>query len=531
MSRPLAVVSALALVSFASHARGDSAPFVRESNAGVHFESGRSDTPPPGVTFTPGATLAESDARAAAPAANESHPAEPVVSVATVVAVTSDSHANATIESPTRAVERDATPAPPPSTTGESRAITAPIAVGDASRAHVARTSATRAPESPRENAVCRAPQGTRHLALEGTGLRATHIALAADDERVVALVSMARPAPARHVHEGLVYPEGRLVIDDGNEARVVPTIGTEPDTAIALLTHDRIAVVGYERLDGEAREAHRESAITVAILDAAGRTVVPMRRFAATAGLHIDSSVVRHGDGFAVILGRESTPDDGSRGPVRESLYVFDANGAIAHEPVTVTDEQSADTLATHRVGLASGNDGDLRATWSVTTGAHVGVWTARITGTRLAAPLRLLDRVAWGSEVSGDGNGAFFRSGGERGEPVGLFYRAFDAGSRVIALGAGWDPSVTVSRGWWLVAGVALQRPDGAALESVVAAARAGQPLQAVVTPEVGEAALSEAVDLDMVGTRNGAAIAWIEAAESGNARRLGLARVTCP
>jgi hypothetical protein len=143
----------------------------------------------------------------------------------------------------------------------------------------------------------------------------------------------------------------------------------------------------------------------------------------------------------------------------------------------------------------------------------------------------VRLFDRVAWGSEVSGDASGAFFRSGGERGEPVGLYYRGFEAGSRTVALGAGWDPSVAVSHGWWLVAGVALQSPDGSSLESVVAAARPGQPLRAVVTPEVGEPALADAVDLRMVGTRNGAAMAWIEAAESGSTRRLGVARVTCP
>jgi hypothetical protein len=222
---------------------------------------------------------------------------------------------------------------------------------------------------------------------------------------------------------------------------------------------------------------------------------------------------------------------DDGSHGAVRESLFTFDANGALAHEPVTVTEEQSDDTLAAHRVGLASRDDGSMRMTWSISSGPRAGVWTARFDGSSLATPVRLFDRAAWGSEVSGDANGAFFRSGGERGEPVGLFYRSFEAGSRTLALGAGWDPSVAVSRGWWLVAGVALQSPDGSPLESVMAAARAGEPLRAVVTPEVGAAAIADAVDLRMVGTRTGAAMAWIETAESGGTRRLGITRVACP
>ena len=335
-------------------------------------------------------------------------------------------------------------------------------------------------------------------------------------------------------VHDGLVFPESRLVIDTGHDVSTRRTLGVEPDATIALAQDGRVFVASYERLEGSARVPGAAPSLRVAVLDAEGHVSVAPHTIDGTAGLRIDSSLVPFGAGVAVVLGRESVLEDGSHGPVRESLYLFDEAGSLAREPVAITDAQGDETLSRHRVGLAVTEGGtSLRTTWSVPSGHDVGVWNARFDGLQLGAPSRVVDRAAWGTEVSADGAGVLFRSGGEQGLPVGLFYRGFEAGSREVALGAGWDPDVAMVNGNWLVAGVALQGADGGPVDAVVAAARAGEPLRAVATPDVADGVLGDAVDVEMASTSDGVAVGWIDPGSSepgGSTRRLGLARVVC-
>ncbi|MEI8254437.1 MAG: hypothetical protein WCJ30_02070 [Deltaproteobacteria bacterium] len=390
-------------------------------------------------------------------------------------------------------------------------------------------------PDAPASSASrCALDGAVRHVDLDSHGLRATQIALAARNDRVVALVGMARNAPLRAVHTGLVFPESRLVIDDGRTVALTRTLGVEPDAAIALAQDDRVFVVGYELLEGSARTPATQPGVRVVVLDSQGHVASAPRTIDGTAGLHIDSAVVPYGAGAAVVLGRESVLADGVHGPVRESLYLFDEAGGASREPVLVTDAQGDETLSRHRVGLACIDTGEeLRATWSVPSGAEAGVWAARFDGTQLGALSHVVTRGAWGTEVSGDGAGVLFRSGGEQGLPVGLFYRGFDLAAPEIELGAGWDPDVAMARGFWLVAGVSLQNAAGRPVDGVIAAARPGEALRPVATPELEGATLADAIDIEMVPLRDGVAVGWIEpgSAEPGGAeRRLGLARVIC-
>ncbi len=392
-----------------------------------------------------------------------------------------------------------------------------------------------RAPDPPaRRLPQCVLDGAVRHVELDSRGLRPTQIALAARNDRVIALVGMARNAPLRAVHSGLVFPESRLVIDDGRTVTITRAPGVEPDAAIALAQDDRVFVVGYERLEGTAHMPAAQPGIRVVVLDAQGHVASAPRTIEGTAGLHIDSAVVPFGAGAAVVLGRESILDDGVHGPVREALYLLDEAGGASREPVQVTDAQGDETLSRYRVGLASVDAGEgLRTTWSVPSGPEAGVWTARFDGIQLGAVSHVATRGAWGTEVCGDGAGVLFRSGGEQGLPVGLFYRGFDLAAPEVELGAGWDPDVAMARGFWLVAGASLRNAAGHPVDGVIAAARPGEPLRAIATPDLDDATLTDAIDTEMVSLADGVAVGWIEpgSTEPGGAmRRLGLARVIC-
>lgn len=380
----------------------------------------------------------------------------------------------------------------------------------------------------------CQLDGAIRHVDLDARGLRATQVALAARNGRVVALVVMARNAPPRAIHSGLVFPESRLVTDDGHSVTVAHALGVEPDTAIALTQADHVFVASYEQPADALRTPGTPPGVRVVVLDAQGHVAFAPRTIEGSAGLQIDSTVVPYGAGAAVVLGRESVLVGGAHGPVDEALYLFDETGSALREPARVTDAQGDETLSRHRVGLASGaNSEGLRATWSVPSGPESGVWTSRFDGTRFEAGMQVTSRGAWGTEVSGDGAGVLFRGGGEQGRPVGLFYRAFDLPTAELALGVGWDPEVAMTQDVLLVAGVSLHSATGRAVYSAIAAARPGEPLRPVTTPELEGATLADAIDLAMVSLRDGAAVGWIEpgsAQPEATGRRLGLARVTC-
>ena len=548
MSRTIRAPLVTAALVLGSAASAQADQIVVVSPNAVRFEAGRADAPPAGVTFTPGSQLA---VMAPPPGSSVTFTAgariEPSESVSPANAAPVDAPARAAIEvpivasrvaEPVRPANEPITPtalsepAPSRATAPTVEPVVERIEPAPSARAHATRTTATAATREPPQSASCHLASPVEYVALEGNGLRGAHLAMAVHGDRVAAMVAMTRPAPARSVHEGLVFPESRLVSWRGTGAPVVTrSLGIEPDAEIAFTDGERITVVGYERLDQAARDAHREASVIVATVDATGRVITPSRAIDGSAGLHIDSSLVANGSGSAIVLGRTLNAADGSITAVRESLVAIDRDGTVSHEPVVVTDEQGDDTLSRHRVGLAASPEG-LRVTWTVASGSHAGVWTRTFDGAALGAARRVHDRAAWGSDVSGDGLGALFRSGGEGGTPVSLFYRAFEGHSRAVALGAGWDPTVAMVNGWWLVAGVSLRGNDGTPVDAIVAAARAGEPLRAVAIPEAGESTLAEAVDVRMVTTTNGVALGWIEESTSASRpRRLGLARVVCP
>ena len=478
----------------------------RADGSHAHFERGRSDHPPAGVTFSAGPAAA------------------PGVSFTSGVRI--ESHADAP---PTRHEVAPARVAEAP-----SPPVVAPVRAP--SRAHATEIREVEqtpvAVEPP--PSTCHLAGSVRHIELDAHGMRATQVSLATRGDRVIALVSLARNAPLRAVHQGLQFPEARLVIDDGNHLTVTRTLGVEPDAAIAVAEDARVFVVAYEHLDGAVRVPGAEPSVLVTVLDPSGHVASAPHTIDGTAGLRIDSSVVPFGAGAAVVLGRECITSDGAHGPVTESLFVFDEASGLARAPIALTDAQGDETLSRHRVGLAPSLDGTaLRATWSIPSGHDTGVWSAQFDGVTLGVPSRVIDRAAWGTEVSADGTGVLYRSGGEQGLPVGLFYRSFESGSHEVALGAGWDPDVAMVRGTWLVAGVALQGTDGHAIDAIVAAARPGEPLRAVNTPDASEATLGDAIDVEMASTTDGVAVGWIEPAATdptGASRRLGMARVVC-
>jgi hypothetical protein len=378
----------------------------------------------------------------------------------------------------------------------------------------------------------CRLAGEVQRTALDSGELRAVQIALATRGDDAVSLVIMGRSPPPRQIREGMVFPESRLIrLGEHGEPSVQHTPGFEPDAALALDEHGEVAVVSYSRLDVHGDVLSSRPTIRMSMLDGEGHLVGPTQALEGSAGLRIDSPVVSMREGFAVVMGRETAADDGTRGPVHESLFTYGSRDGW-HAPLMITDAQGDDSIGRFRVGLHAVDEGRaLVASWTVAAGHDAGVWTRSIRNDSLDTAHRRVARAAWGSEIADDG-GVLFRSGGERSAPVQLFYSPVGGGSAV-ALGAGWDPSIAWIDGRLLVAGATLADGRGGDFNALIAEAGPGEPLAALEAPQGTGDALASAVDYDLAATAHGAVLAWIESdgEQATAARRVAVARIRCP
>lgn len=403
---------------------------------------------------------------------------------------------------------------------------------------------------------------------LEAGALLPMQVALASRGDRAVALVAMGRPGADRH---GMAFPESRWVEWSGGRVDVFPARGFSPGAALALGDRDA-TVLSYTRPDPRTPDERASRVLDVDVptmvavtrVGAHGRTLVGPSDLEGSDGWQIDSPVVLWRHGIAVVLGHPTAPPgDGAR---REVLHFLDARGHDVRAPLELSDGSREAGLGAAPAGLTVAPDGaSLAAAWMVPAGPIAGVWVRRgitldarpfIPGTahivegpvapgrRRAVPLYARGmwtfRVAqgegfWGPYVSR--GGVFFGragSGADGDAPLTeLLLSPWPVDRRIVpsrVLDAWWDPLATWTPGGAMVAGFSPRSASSRPLV-VAYAARNERALRTITLPaDDGDPRPCDGTDIAFAPLDSGALVAWIDAPDLDQPRRLALAQVRC-
>lgn len=357
---------------------------------------------------------------------------------------------------------------------------------------------------------------------------RPVQVTLASRGDEALALVTLSYLT--RDPREGLRFAESRIlhIKSDGPRSMMIAP-AFEPDASLSWGSDGTVFVVGYSSFDprGDMTTVQRSLEATTFLLPALheGRVErVSHHRFENTLSWTVESRPVSTHDGFATLL---ATSIEGAG--TRLQWTAFDREAQMRNTAsVDIARESSVASLefgSRYRAGTSLLDEHAQVATaWLA---PEQGVWLRARKDDTWQTPVHRPIRDVWGVDVASDGSGVLLRTGGANGQAAALEWLGWnDAHS--VRLGEGWDVLAVQSQGHIVAAGLAHDSTTG----GDIGFAPVGQPLVHAHLSDATRTSLANAIDLDLVPTRSGALLAWIEPAEGPErpVRHLSMLRIVC-